>query len=202
MKKVNKSKASLLVAVLIVFSFISTVVLIIYTYASNTTKHAKIQEEGLHAYYLAYSGCEIAYEALLREAEALTLSHGDASKWEKFTEMFLTPTSAFKNKHAVCISYEGKKTEPGYPNNAEFRMSKFGFPKKELSELLLPLKDSVILIKVTRVSPSSPPPGEEQYPGFIRIESKVKKAEGTAFAATATKYLYIDPVINTKIYWR
>lgn len=199
----KKNKASLLVSVIVIFTFMTTVVLIIFSYSSNTIKHAKIQEQSLHAYYLAYSGCEIAYDALLKEAEALPLSSGESSdKWKKLADMFDTPSQSFKDKHTVCISYEGKKTEPGYPTNTEFRLTSSGTSGKNLGSLLLPLKDAVILIKVTKVSVSSPPPEENDYKGFIRIESKVKKAEETAFAATATKYLYIDPIINTKLYWR
>lgn len=199
-KRINK--ASLLVSVLIIFVFLTTIVLVVYVYSTTNLSHAKIQEEGLHAYYLAYSGCELAYEGLKKEAEDIPYS-STKTKWTALADKFSSTTdSTFLNKHKVSISYEGKKTHPDYPTRTEFWLEKSGKTSKPLSELLLEFKDDLILIEVTRVSKSAPPHGEEQYAGYIRIESIGIKYYKTASEVRATKILYIDPNNENKFFWR
>lgn len=202
MKALSKYKASLLVSTLIILTFILTIFLLVYTYASNNLQHAKKQEEGLHAYYLAYSGAEIALESLKNEANDLVLVGSESSKWAKLAEYFKTPPDAnFLPRHKVSISYEGKLSEPGYVGK-EFQRDQSGKTGKELSELLLEMKDAIILIEVTRVSETYYTPEEEDYKGFIRIRSTAKKALNSGFEGMATKFLYVDPNNPNKYFWK
>lgn len=201
MKRLRKNKASLMVSALVIFSFISVTVLLIYVYSSNTFKQARSQEENLHVYYLAFSGCEIAYQALQQEAEMLYSGKPD-EKWEKLSKKFKSADPAFQNKHTTCISFDGTAEVAGYANKTRFKLAKSGKTGMPVSELLSELKDAVILLKVTRVPDVSPPVGEEQYPGFIRIESIAKRSKGSDDSSGVAKYLYIDPINRKKIYWK
>ncbi len=61
-------KGAALVTVVVIFLFVSIVAMVVYNYSVNNLQQAKKQEENIRAYYLAYSGCEMAYAALLKEA--------------------------------------------------------------------------------------------------------------------------------------
>lgn len=200
---IKKSRASLMVSALILLVFISTIILLLTTYAANNLKHAKIQEEGLHAYYLAYSGCEIAYQALMKEADPSPSTGGaGVNNWELLAQKFVSPSAAFLDRHKVCVSYDGTKTEAGYNNKAKFELSKPGTSGQPLSQLLAELEDSLILIEVTRVPDSTSVEEEQPYKGYIRIKSQAKTNLSSAFPGVATKYLYIDSKNKGKFFWR
>lgn len=199
MMNTHKHRASLLVSALVIFTFLTTIVLVIFTYANTNLNHAKRQEEGIHAYYLAYSGAEIAYASLKLEAEDIVLASSDRSKWEKLADKF--SDLSFLSKHKVCISYDGKKSFSGYQTK-EFQRLKRGTSGLEASQLLKELEDAYILIEVTKLPATGLAPEEAQYPGFIKVVSTAVKAEGTKFESRATKLLYIDPVIDDKVYWK
>ena len=71
-KRIIKSNdGSILVFVLIVFLVITILTSsVIYLNTTNTRQVAS-QRESLHAYYLAYSGIEIGYAALMADSEQL-----------------------------------------------------------------------------------------------------------------------------------
>ncbi len=75
----GKRQGSILIAVLCIFVLVSAFALIVYNYAMNNLQQAKIQEENMRAYYLAYSGCEMAYAALVQES---------GGKWEHYLSGF------------------------------------------------------------------------------------------------------------------
>lgn len=201
MMNIHKHRASLLVSALVIFTFLTTIVLVIFTYANTNLNHAKRQEEGIHAYYLAYSGAEMAYEALKKEAEGLP-GKDFTEKWMALADGFYSSADAnFLARHKVSVSFEGKRSFPGYQSR-EFSMKEKGATSKDLSHLLSDFRDAMVLIEVTRLPEKSLPSGEEQYPGFLRIESTGIKAQETGFEGRATKLLYIDPANHNKIYWK
>lgn len=63
----NKRQGSALAFVLIIFLVISILTSSILFIFNNNLKQAKRQQDSFEAYYLAYSGAELAYAALLTE---------------------------------------------------------------------------------------------------------------------------------------
>lgn len=198
MKKVNKSKASLLVSALIIFTFISTVLLMLYMYSSNNLKQAKLQEENMHAYFLAYSGCEIAYRALLDEYEDWKKGK-TANKWEEFVKEF--DDSGVINNHKICITSDTSYKDADFSgySNTNFVGPMGGTYDPKIVEAF---DNSAIFIKVDRVTDSNMLSGESGYKKYIRIESVAKTGISSTFPGLSKKYLYIDTINSGKIYWR
>ena len=67
MKFNNNRQGSALAFVLIIFLVLSILTLSILFIFNNNLKQAKRQQDSIEAYYLAYSGAELAYTALLTE---------------------------------------------------------------------------------------------------------------------------------------
>ena len=63
----NKRQGSALAFVLIIFLIVSVLTSSILFIFNNNLKQAKRQQDSLEAYYLAYSGAELAYTALQTE---------------------------------------------------------------------------------------------------------------------------------------
>ena len=75
MKKINKiirsNEGSILVFVLMVFLFIFIVSMSVLYLNMTNTRQIVSQRDSMHAYYLAYSGVEIGYAALIADNEEL-----------------------------------------------------------------------------------------------------------------------------------
>lgn len=194
MNKESKKKASIMITALILFTFISTILLVIYVYSSNNFKQAKRQEENLHAYFLSYSGCELAYSALLDEFRAL----GPSAKWENFVAEFADSTSSTVQNHKMIISLDSKFTESGY--QATDIISESGGTADK--SLLRDFQDSCILVSVSLVPLSTTDEGEKDYKGYLRVEAIGKTGIGTTFPGYSKQYLYVDPKNVDKVYWR
>lgn len=67
--KLKNRQGSALVFILIAFLIISILSTSIINLFSNNLKQAKYQQDSLQAYYLAYSGAELAFAALLDNSE-------------------------------------------------------------------------------------------------------------------------------------
>lgn len=88
----NKRQGSALAFVLVIFLVISILVSSILYIFNNNLKQAKRQQDSIEAYYLAYSGAELAYAALMT----------DVSGSKKYNELVddddeLTETVEFGN---------------------------------------------------------------------------------------------------------
>lgn len=79
MRRRKNRKGSVMVAVLCIFVLVAAFSLIIHSYALNNLQQAKVQEETMRAYYLAYSGCEMAYAALVKDS---------GGAWESYVSSF------------------------------------------------------------------------------------------------------------------
>ncbi len=69
--KLKNRKGSALVFILIILLIMSLLGTSILSLFSTNLKQAKLQQDSLQAYYLAYTGVEIAYAALLDDAAKL-----------------------------------------------------------------------------------------------------------------------------------
>lgn len=63
----RNSKGSAIMLVLFVFVFLMITATTVLSIHGNNLRQAKKQEQSMEAYYLAYSGCEIGWQALLAE---------------------------------------------------------------------------------------------------------------------------------------
>ncbi len=61
----RNSKGSAIMLVLFVFVFLMITATTVLSIHGNNLRQAKKQEQSMEAYYLAYSGCEIGWEALM-----------------------------------------------------------------------------------------------------------------------------------------
>ena len=75
MKKINKiirsNEGSILVFVLMIFSVVFIVSMSVLYLNMTNTRQVKAQRDSLRAYYIAYSGIEIGYAALMADNEEL-----------------------------------------------------------------------------------------------------------------------------------
>lgn len=110
----GERRGSALIIVLCFFVIISTFALIIFRLSMGNTNQAKIQEEDMRAYYLAYSGCEMAYAALVQAASG--------QKWEKYVSSFGTEMKTLKkadldilgDKDEIVIQVEKAPDSSGF----------------------------------------------------------------------------------------
>lgn len=196
MKIIKKRSASILISALAIFILISTIGLLVYTYSSHNLKQAKEQEEKMHAYFLAYAGCEIAYAALDKEYKDFKPTDVNA-KWQEYALQFEPTNTAFLNQHKFIISMNEEFKESGYISTPWQKHSGPNLVESDFPEL----KNTAILFKIDKV-PDDADGLEEQYRGFIRIESIGKNGIGSSNSVEAKKFLYIDAKNFSKIFWR
>lgn len=196
MRRLNKRKGSLLVSVLAIFVLISMFALLIYTLSSTNLKQAKRQEENMHAYYLAYSACELSYSALSTKSDNdYTISGGKPSKWEQLLNDFKTKGSSFTNAFKVCLSLNGTISETGY--------NKVGFEgSSAIKNTLDTLKDAKVLIDVSIVPETTTDGIDSEYKGYLKIEAKAYTGLNSSLKGENTKRLFVDPKVKSRFYWR
>lgn len=195
MKQFHKKRASLLISALAIFMVISTFVLIIYTLNMTNFKQAKSQEENIHAYYLARSACEMAWQSLYDKSTEVA-----GKGWEDLCKEIATGDPMTLNQYKFCISYDGTATEPGYPHH-----SKFEAPTGSgglSADMDAALKNSIILLEVSSVPMTVTNEDEKQYRGFLRIVATGRTGVGTGFIGVAKTVLYVDPKNRFKMYWK
>lgn len=67
-KKLNREQGGLLAFVVVMLMVVSIIVASVLFMFNSNLKQAKLQEDNMEAYYLAYSGVEMAYAALLADS--------------------------------------------------------------------------------------------------------------------------------------
>lgn len=70
-KIIRSNEGSILVFVLMVFLFVFIATMSVLYLNNTNTKQVVSQRDSLHAYYIAYSGIEIGYAALMADNEEL-----------------------------------------------------------------------------------------------------------------------------------
>lgn len=175
----GKRRGSVLIAVLCIFILVSAFALIVYSYSMSNLNQAKIQEENMHAYYLAYSGCELTYALLIEEAKDKTGVPKPEDKWEEFVK-------SFGPERSVCITQSGTEIEPGYVLKAS--LPNMGENRK-------------LLLRISKLS-NSPPHSEINFANHIKIEAIGRTNIGGKYQGERTKYLYIDPKTSNQVFWR
>lgn len=81
--KLKKRRGSVLVFVLIIFLVVSIITSTVIFIFNNNLKQAKHQQDRMEAYYLAYSGAELAYAALNENKSKLDNLVADPTKKEE-----------------------------------------------------------------------------------------------------------------------
>lgn len=191
MRRRKNRKGSVLVAVMCIFVLISAFAIIIFQYSMNNLQQAKIQEENMRAYYLAYSGCELTYVALTQRAmtEVGTSPVFDTrdKRWAEFVKNRLSSISGTSttNPFSICFSKNGVG-EAGYTETVT--LPEIGDSEK-------------ILVRASIVE-TSPPEFEREVEGWIRIEAIGRTNIGGKYAGEKTKYLYINPQEAGRIFWK
>lgn len=172
MRRRKNRKGSVMIASLCIFLLVATFALIISQLSLNNLKQAKLQEENMHAYYLAYSACEVTYVALVEQ---------NKSNWKNFVSSLSTTPKA---EHKLYFTTTGS-TESGYKS----------VEMKQLRE------HEDVKLQITKV-PDPPKSYESEFKGWLKISAVGRTFVNGRFSGEKMKNLYVHPDNYSNHFWR
>lgn len=105
--KLRKRKGSILAFILIILVIVSLLGTSILSLFSTNLKQAKQQQDSLQAYYLAYTGVELAYAALLDDATKLKQITNDKKELVENIVDFGDGKINVKSKLTTMANFDG-----------------------------------------------------------------------------------------------